>query len=79
MTGSHVSVALCDSRTDSKVTVLPVHVVGSRPRVIPQPNAEVLDVGRPLLTDLLNRDNFAVGFLDLLKVGHEVPIPITRI
>ena len=78
MTCSHVSVALGDSGTDGKVTVLPVHVVGSRPGVIPQPNAEVLDVGRPLLADLLNGDNLAVGFLDLLQVGNEVPIPATR-
>ena len=75
MTGAHVPVALGDSGADSQVPVFPVHVVGARPGVVPQPNAEVLDGGRPLLPDLLKGDDFAVSLLDLLQLGQEVPIP----
>ena len=75
MTGAHVPVALGDSGADSQVPVFPVHVVGARPGVVPQPNAEVLDGGRPLLPDLLKGDDFAVSLLDLLQLGQEVPVP----
>ena len=75
VTGAHVPVALGDSGADSQVPVFPVHVVGARPGVVPQPNAEVLDGGRPLLPDLLKGDDFAVSLLDLLQLGQEVPEP----
>ena len=78
MTGAHVPVALGDSGADSQVPVFPVHVVGARPGVVPQPNAEVLDGGRPLLPDLLKGDDFAVSLLDLLQLGQEVPVPAER-
>lgn len=52
MAGSHVAVALCDSGGDGEVPVLTVHVVGARPRVITQPNTEVLHFQWALVIDL---------------------------
>merc|ERR1719234_2827084 len=49
VSGSHVTVALSDGRVDSQVPVLAVHVVGSGTRVVPQPNAKVLDLQGILL------------------------------
>merc|ERR1711997_57290 len=75
MTGSHVSVALRDGVADSQVAVLTVHVVGSGPGVVLEPNAEVLDGLWPLLADLLDVDDLTVGLLDLLQLTQEVPEP----
>lgn len=44
MTGTHVPIALGHGTADTKVTVLSVHVVGARTRIVTQPNAKVLDL-----------------------------------
>jgi hypothetical protein len=49
--------------------------VGSRPRVVAQPDAEVLDLERLPLADLLDRDNLAGGLLELPQLAEEVPEP----
>ena len=73
--GSHVPVALGDGAPHGQVPVLPVHVVGAGPGVVPQPDAEVLDLhGLPLL-DLLHADNLAGGLLELPQLSQEVPEP----
>ncbi|TMW44343.1 hypothetical protein DOY81_010572, partial [Sarcophaga bullata] len=43
MTGTHITVTLCDSTTNSQVTVFTVHVVGTGTGIVTQPNTEVLD------------------------------------
>lgn len=55
MPGTHVAVALSHGAGNAKVTVLAVHVVGAGTRVVPQPDAEVLDLDRRLLRDLGNK------------------------
>ena len=50
--GSHVLVERLDSIGAGKLTELLVHVVGSRARVVSEPDAEVLDLERLLLVDL---------------------------
>lgn len=50
---AHVAVALCDGAAHAQVTVFTVHVVYSRPRLVAQPDAEVLDLDRALLWDFL--------------------------
>ena len=75
MPGSHVPVALGNGAAHGQVPVLPVHVVGAGPGVVPQPDAEVLDLhGLPLL-DLLHADNLAGGLLELPQLSQEVPEP----
>lgn len=44
MTSAHVSVALCDGSLGGQITVLTVHVVCARARVVSQPDGEVLDL-----------------------------------
>jgi hypothetical protein len=39
---SHVTIALGDGPSDCQVAVFPVHVVCPAPRVVPQPNTNVL-------------------------------------
>lgn len=46
MPGSHVLVKALDCISTGEVTELLVHVVGSRSRVVTQPNTEVLDLQR---------------------------------
>ena len=43
MASSHVSITLCHGTTDWEVSVFSVHIVSTRPWIIPQPNAKVLD------------------------------------
>ena len=50
--GSHVLVERLDGVRTAELTELLVHVVGSRTRVVAQPNAEVLDLQRLLLVNL---------------------------
>ena len=73
--GSHVPVALGDGAPHGQVPVLPVHVVGAGPGVVPQPDAEVLDLHRLPLLDLLHADNLAGGLLELPQLSQEVPEP----
>lgn len=75
VTGSHVAVALGDGGSDGQVTVLAVHVVGARARVITQPDAKVLDLEGRLLGDLLEGHDLASGLLELVQLTQEVPEP----
>lgn len=75
VTGSHVAIALSDSTGDGHVTILAVHVVGSRPGVISEPNTEVLDLQWFLLGDLLDTDDFTSGLLEFPQLTQKVPKP----
>ena len=55
--------------------VVPVHVVGAGPRVVSQPDAEVLDLERLPLLDLLDRDDLAGRLLELPQLPEEIPEP----
>ncbi len=50
--GTHVSVALSDGTLGGQVSVLSVHVVCARARVVSQPDGEVLDLQWSSLVDL---------------------------
>lgn len=73
MAGSHVTVALGDCVADGQITVLAVHVVGARTRIVTQPDAEVLDADGSALVDLLDRDDLTGGLLELLQLAQEIP------
>merc|ERR1719315_120656 len=73
--GPHVPVALGDGPVHSEVPVLTVHVVGAGPRVVPQPDTEVLDDQRLLLSDFLHRHDFSSGLLELPQLPQEIPEP----
>jgi hypothetical protein len=47
--------------------------VRSGARVVTDPDAKVLDLEGVLLVDLVERDNLAVGLLDLTELHEEVP------
>ncbi len=49
---SHVLVHALDSVSTAEVAVLLVHVVGTRARIVSEPDAEVLDLQRLLFVDL---------------------------
>ena len=51
---------------------VPVHVVGAGPRVVSQPDAEVLDLERLLLLDFLDRDDLAGRLLKLPQLPEEI-------
>jgi hypothetical protein len=53
--------------------VLLVHIVRARPRVVTNPDTEILDLQRSLLVDHVERDDLAVGLLDLAELHKEVP------
>ena len=50
--GGHVGVQSLDGIRPRHLTVLLVHVVGTGPRVVAEPDAEVLDLQGVLLLDL---------------------------
>lgn len=75
MAGSHVAVALSDCTTNGQVTVLSVHVMGSRTRVVTQPDSEVLDFQRRLLVSALDGDNLTSCLLEFTQLAQEVPEP----
>jgi len=73
MASTHVSVALSDGTAGHGVSVFTVHVVSSGSGVVSDPDAEVLDKTGCLFGDLLHRDDFSGGLVDLLVVRHKVP------
>jgi len=73
MTRGHISVQLLDSIIDSEGSVLLVHVVSSRLRIITQPHTEVLHLVGILLEHLIDSHEFTIGSLDLLELGHVIP------
>jgi len=73
MTACHLIVELRDSTRELNITVLAVHVVGSRPRVITKPNAVVLHAARVLFDDFNAVKNLACGLLHFTELTHEVP------
>lgn len=52
MTSGHVLVEALDSISPGELTELLVHVVGSRARVVAQPDTEVLNLQRLLFVNL---------------------------
>ena len=70
MSGAHIPVALSDSAGGSEVTILAVHVVSSGPRIVTQPDSEVLHRRRAFFVDLLAVDNFTVSLLNLNRVSE---------
>jgi hypothetical protein len=73
--GGHVGVEGIDGVGAGHLAVLLVHVVGAGARVVPDPDAKVLDLEGVLLKDLLDLDNLASGTLQLGEAAHKVPVP----
>ena len=80
---SHLLVALLHRAQKGHITVLLVHVVGSRARVVAQPNTEVLHLRSrlvdlpshsPSTTHLVHSQNLSGSVLHLLQSVHEVPV-----
>ncbi len=55
------------------ISVLSVHIVGARARVVLDPDAVVLDVASVLLSDLVHVQNLTSGLLHLSHLVHEIP------
>jgi len=72
--GSHVRVQGLDSIGSGQLSVLLVHVVSARARVVSQPDAEVLDLLGVLLVDSLDANDLTGSLLDLLETTQEVPV-----
>lgn len=71
--GSKISIHLVNSTVEGNVTVLLVHVVGTRTRVVTDLDTVVLNMNSLLLEDLVNSKNLTNGRLGLVKHGKEVP------
>ena len=54
MPGRHVLVERLDGSGSRQLPILLVHVVRTAPRVVPDPDAEVLDLEGLLLVDLMH-------------------------
>jgi len=78
MPGSHILIVALDGIRARELTVLLVHVVCTRARVITDPNTEVLDLQRLLFMNNVDADDFTIGFFDLLQLPEEVPEPRLR-
>lgn len=73
VSGSHVLVEGLDSTSSSNVSELLVHVVGTRSRVVSDPDTEVLNLGRSLFVDLANGNNLTSSLLNSSELGQKVP------
>jgi hypothetical protein len=72
--GSHVGVEGLDGIGSGHLTVLAVHVVSARARVVADPDTEVLDLLGVLLVQLVDADDLTSGLLDLAQTAQEVPV-----
>lgn len=73
MTGSKLIVHLFNSFGETDSTVLLVHVVGSRPGVVSDPDTVVLDDARVLLEHFGDGNELSVGAFYTAKLAHKVP------
>merc|ERR1719325_260191 len=73
VTGSHIPVAGSHGGRNCQVTVFTVHVVGTRPRIVSEPDSKVLDFKRFLFSDFFNTDNLAGSFLEFPQLTQEIP------
>ena len=73
VTSSHLIVQLGDSTDELHITVLAVHVVGSRSGVVTEPDSVVFDAAAVLLDDLDAVKDLTGGLLHLTELTHEVP------
>jgi len=73
VTSCHVLVQGLNGSGSGKFSVLLVHVVGTRARVVSDPDAEILHLKRPLLKDLVKRHNLTSTLLHLPQLFQKVP------
>lgn len=73
MTGTHITVTLCDSTTNSQVTVFTVHVVGTGTGIVTQPDTEILNFDGRGFVHLFDGDDFTGGLLEFLQLTQEIP------
>ena len=69
----HFGVELADSAVEGDIAVLLVHVVVARAGLIPQHNAEGLDMGGLALEDLVDGQDLSLGALGLELAAKMVP------
>ena len=70
---SELSIHLINGTVNGHITVLLVHVVSARARVVADGDTVVLDVARVLLEDLSDTDDLTEGRLGLVELAEEVP------
>ena len=73
MSSGHIVVHILHGASQGGVSVLPVHIVGARSRVVSNPDAVVSHDSRVLLHDLVHVEDFSGGRLHLLGLSKEVP------
>lgn len=73
MVSGHFGVELADGSVEGDVSVLLVHVVVASSGLVPQDDAEGLDVVRPLLEDLVDGEDLSLGALGLELASQVVP------
>ena len=73
MSSCHILIKRLHGIRPAHLSVLLVHVVRSTPRIISEPDAEVLDLERTFLMNLVQGDHFAGGLLQLAEFGQKVP------
>lgn len=73
MSGGHILVESFNRIRPAHLSVLLVHIVGARPRIVADPDAEVLDLKRAFLVDDVQRNDLAIRLLDLAQFHEEVP------
>jgi len=73
VTGRHFRVHLFAGGCQRYITILLVHVVCARTRIIANPKGEVLNVVGILLEYLANSDDFAIGAFHFFQLREEIP------
>jgi hypothetical protein len=73
VTSSHIAVALGNCGTHSQVAIFTIHVVGSRPGVVSEPDAEIFDLQWLPLAHFLDTNDLAGGLLELSELAQEIP------
>lgn len=74
MSRRHVLVQGVHGVGPAHLSVLLVHVVGARSRIVADPDAKVLDLQRALLVDDIEGHDLAGGLLHFLEFGEEIEI-----
>lgn len=74
VSSSQVRVHGFDSTNSGNISVFLVHVVGTRSRVVSDPDTKVLDLGWLVFRDDVQRNNFTRSLLNLVQLLQKVPV-----
>lgn len=73
MASAHITVTLCNSITNSQITIFTIHIVCAGTWIVTQPDTEILDFGWWSFVYLFQWNDFTRRLLEFFQLSQEIP------